>query len=331
MKITVVIRTYSREEFLKEALTSVQLQTHNDWEVLIFDDAGSISNFEIYQKFKKQNSTKRVVYISTSTPYDLFKNSWILSPKLAKGEVLVRLDDDDLLVDDALEFIVNTYTNHSDLDFSYGSSIFFKDRTLENICQSQTPLEAPKTKDIWEGYLFGHPYNNPWRFKHDHFEEPQHYTSIIHCSKANIMCIYHTYVMRTESVRKVVDQITMTSNFVDDLEFLGSLDNLGLKHTSIKRILSYVRIHDQGRVTDREKSVDGTTLWDDILHIRDKVDFLRTDGFQSNILTDEIDGNFNEGYVTSKHQIHFREYKRKIEILTGKIVDDTKIDWRKFV
>jgi glycosyltransferase involved in cell wall biosynthesis len=331
MKITVVVRTYNREEFLKEALTSIQLQTHTDWEVLIFDDAGSTSNFEIYQRFRKQNSDKRVVYLTTSTPYDLFKNSWILSPKLAEGDVIVRLDDDDLLVDDALEFISNTYTNHSELDFSYGSSIFFRDSTLESICQSQTPIEPPKTKDIWEGYLHGHPYNNPWRFKHDHYEEPQYYTSIIHCSKANIMCIYHTYVMRTESVRKVLEKLTVTSNFVDDLEFLGSLDNLGLKHTSIKRILSYVRIHDQGRVTDKQNSVDGTNLWDNILYIRDKVDFLRTDNFQSNLLMDEIDGNFNEGIITSKHQSHFSQYKRKIEILTGKIIDDTKIDWRKFV
>jgi autotransporter strand-loop-strand O-heptosyltransferase len=322
MKITVVVRTYNREEFLKEALTSIQLQTHTDWEVLIFDDANSTSNFEIYQNFKKQNLDKRVVYLTTSTPYDLFKNSWLHSPKLAEGELIVRLDDDDLLVDDAFEFISNTYTIHSDLDFSYGSSILFKGNTLESVFQSQTPIEAPKTKDIWEGYLHGHPHNNPWRFKHDYYEEPQNHTSIIHCSKANIMCVYHTYVMRVSSVLKVLDKITMTSNFVDDLEFLGSLDNLGLKHTSIKRILSYVRVHDQGRVTDKEKSVDGITLWDDILRIRDKVDFLRPNKFQSNLLTNDIDGNFNEGVITSKHQSHFTQYKRKIEILTGKIIDD---------
>ena len=115
MKITVVVRTYNREEFLKESLTSIQLQTHTDWEVLIFDDAGSTSNFEIYQTFKNQNSDKRVVYITTSTPYDLFKNSWLHSPKLAEGELIVRLDDDDLLVDDALEFISNTYTKYFNL------------------------------------------------------------------------------------------------------------------------------------------------------------------------------------------------------------------------
>jgi hypothetical protein len=41
----------------------------------------------------------------------------------------------------------------------------------------------------------------------------------------------------------------MTSNFVDDLEFLGSLDYLGLGQTSVKKILTYVRVHKDGRVS----------------------------------------------------------------------------------
>ena len=143
--------------------------------------------------------------------------------------------------------------------------------------------------------------------------------------KANIMCIYHTYVMRTSALLKVIDKFEITSNFVDDLEVMGSLDYLGLAHTSIKRILTYVRNHNFRKLTDSD------TLWDDILEIRDKVEFLRTDNFVSNIFTDNIDGNFNEGQITSKNQSYFKEYKKKIESLTTKPIDSTKIDWRKFV
>ena len=58
MKVTVIVRTYNRPEFLKQALTSIQLQTHKDWEVIIFDDGASDINFNIYKNFKQINLDK---------------------------------------------------------------------------------------------------------------------------------------------------------------------------------------------------------------------------------------------------------------------------------
>jgi len=313
MKVTVVVRTYKRPLFLKEALASIHLQTHKDWEVLIFDDGGLSETFSIYKDFKESNKDKRVLFFSSNQPYYYFKKSWTIAPLISEGEIMVRLDDDDFLDRYSLEFLSNTYTTHSDLDFSYGSTVFFENDKLKNKVITQTPLEPPKTKDIWEGYLVGHPWNNPWRFKMNHYEEPRNYTSIIHCSKANIMCVYHTYVMRTSSVLKVLDKLSVISNFVDDLEVMGSLDYLGLKHTAIKKSLTYCRIHNDGRVTDKQTEVEGQTLWNNILMIRDKVDFLRTEGFQSNIYLEEIEGNSNQQEIKESEYIEFSEYIKEIQ------------------
>ena len=38
MKVTIVVRTFKRPEFLKQALSSIQLQTYDNWEVILFDD-----------------------------------------------------------------------------------------------------------------------------------------------------------------------------------------------------------------------------------------------------------------------------------------------------
>ena len=132
MKVTVVVRTYNRPLFLKEALASIHLQTHKDWEVLIFDDGGLSETFEIYKDFKNQNKDKRILFFSSNEPYYYFKKSWTTAPKLAEGEIMVRLDDDDILEKDTLEFLSNTYTQHKDLDFSYGSTIFFEGDELKN-------------------------------------------------------------------------------------------------------------------------------------------------------------------------------------------------------
>jgi glycosyltransferase involved in cell wall biosynthesis len=319
MKVTVVVRTCNRPEFLKEALASVQLQTHQDWEVLIFDDSASDENVAIYKWFKNNNPNKRIMYITTMQSYDMFGNSWLLAPDLAYGEIMVRLDDDDILASDCLTFLSEVYTLNSELDFSYGSSVFFSENTLTNFVETKNPFEHEKSKAQWAAYTIpnNHPWDTPWAFIQDYYSEPTPFTSIIHAAKANALCVYHTYTMRTSSVKKVKDKISITSNFVDDLEFLGSLDYLGLGHNSIKKVLAYVRTHNLGRVSDYNKTVNGTNMYQENFRVRDKVDHLRTSGFLSKIIPINHKDNFNNGidaYVTN----NFKNITSNIENILSK-------------
>ena len=313
MKVTVVVRTYNRPNLLREALASIFLQSHTDWEVLIFDDAASIDNFKIYNDFKSICGDRRVMYLTTKHSHDLFQNSWLIAPDLAKGDIMVRLDDDDLLVEDALEFLVNTYTKNPELEFSYGSSVTFNENELGDLIQTNTPFEHPKTHHEWAAYTIPNnaPWNNPWAFYRDHYAEARHLTSIIHCAKDNMFCVFHTYAMRTASVKRVKDKITITSKFVDDLEFMGSLDYLGLGHTSIKKILTYVRIHNQGRVSDGGVVVDNTNIFNESFRVRDKVDEIRPSGFLSKVIPLDAPDDFNNG-ITDSLRDAFNSYRQRI-------------------
>jgi glycosyltransferase involved in cell wall biosynthesis len=313
MKVTVVVRTYNRPNLLKEALVSIFLQSHTDWEVLIFDDSASLDNFKIYNDFKSMCGERRVMYLTTKQSHDLFQSSWLIAPDLAEGEIMVRLDDDDLLAEDALEFLVNTYTKNPELEFSYGSSVTFDGNNLGNVIQTNTPFEHPKTHHEWAAYTIPNnkPWRDPWAFYRDYYPEARHLTSIIHCAKDNMFCVFHTYVMRTASVKRVKDKITMTSKFVDDLEFMGSLDYLGLGYTSIKKILTYVRIHTQGRVSDGGVVVDNTNIFNENFRIRDKVDELRPSGFLSKVIPLDAPDNFNSG-VDDTLKTQFSSYKQRI-------------------
>ena len=313
MKVTVVVRTYNRPEFLKEALVSIQLQTHTDWEVLIFDDSASVENFNIYNKFKDTNSDKRIMYITTKQSHDLFQNSWLLAPDLAEGELMVRLDDDDILAEDALEFLSNTYTKNPELEFSYGSAVTFNETELGHLIQTNTCYDHAKTKHEWAAYTITNnkPWREPWAFYRDYYEEPKHFTSIIHCAKDNAFCVFHTYVMRTSSIKRVKDKIVMTSKFVDDLEFMGSLDYLGLGQASIKKILSYVRIHNSGRISDNGRITDNTNIFNENFRIRDKVDEMRPSGFLSKVIPLDAPDNKNQG-VTNELKDNFKAYMTTI-------------------
>jgi hypothetical protein len=232
---------------------------------------------------------------------------------LAMGEIIVRLDDDDLLAEDTLEFLSNTYEKNPELDFSYGSSLTFSDNGIGDVIQTNTCFDHPKTHHEWAPYTVpnNNPWYHPWAFYRDYYEEPRHFTSIIHCAKDNCFCVFHTYVMRTSSVKRVKDKITMTSKFVDDLEFMGSLDYLGLGHTSIKKILTYVRIHNQGRVSDGGLIVDNTNIFNENFRIRDKVDEIRPSGFLSKVIPLDAPDNFNNG-VTDNLRATFNSYRQRI-------------------
>jgi glycosyltransferase involved in cell wall biosynthesis len=313
MKVTVILRTFNRPEFLKEALASIQLQTHTNWEVIIFDDGATDINFNIYKNFKQTHSDKRVLYLTSSEPRGLYKPSWLIAPDLAEGELMVRLDDDDLLAEDCLEFLVKVYTENPELEFSYGSAATFNESELGELIQTNTCFDHPKTKHEWAAYTIpnNNPWYEPWAFYRDYYAEPRHFTSIIHCAKDNAFCVFHTYVMRTSSVKRVKHKITITSNFVDDLEFMGSLDYLGLGQASIKKILSYIRVHNSGRISDSGKLIDGTTIFNENFRIRDKVDHLRTSGFLSKVIPVMDPDNQNQG-VTNELRDKFSSYKHRI-------------------
>lgn len=313
MKITAIVRTYDRPEFLKEALISIQLQTYNNWEVIIFDDAASDKNFSIYKRFKASNPSNKISYYTSHTSYDLFKNSWLIGPELSEGEIMVRVDDDDILLEDTFEFLSKIYLENTELEFSYGSSAFFNQDGLVSIIETKNPFEHQYTKDIWAPYSIpnNHPWKEPWMWYYNFYKNPQPYTSIIHAAKANQLSIYHTYVMRTSSVKRIKDKISMTSNFVDDLEFFGSLDYLGLGHNSLKKVLTYVRMHDEGKVSDKNKVIFNTNMFDENFRVRDKVDELRTSGFLSKIIPIDNKLNINNGIDESLKQ-NFCKLKEKI-------------------
>lgn len=315
MKISIIIRTFNRPLLLKQALASISLQSYKNWEVIIFDDSnGGKDILNIIQNFRELTPNNTTLYLNSNSPRYFFKKSWEISPQIVQGEVMVRLDDDDLLSENSLKLISKIYTEHPLLDYSYGSCIVFEEDKLINKMITQTPLEAPKTRDIWAGYLESHPWREPWSWVTNYYDKPRHYTSIIHCSKASIMCSYHTYVIRTSSALSVLNKFNIVSNHVDDLEAMGSLDYLGLRHTSLKSTLSYVRKHDSGRVTD-----DNQLIINELLKVRDKVEYLRHENFTSNVYLENIKDNNQIEEISNSDRSNFKQYFNKVKLKANQL------------
>jgi glycosyltransferase involved in cell wall biosynthesis len=282
MKITAVVRTHNRKNFLKECLSSISIQTHKNWEAIIFDDGGDESNYQIYRDFKSNHADKRIVYITSLMSLDLKKKSWIYQTSISEGDLIIRVDDDDIFHEDSFSYISKIYKTIPILDFSFGSSATFLDleKDITNIYYNKFPSDH-KTKSAWGPYVY--PVEKHWMWFENYYSEEIAFTSIIHASRKNIMTIYHPYVMRKKSLTNLTDLQGPTFDFFDDLEFLGSLEYKGLNYSALNKILIFCRTHSQDRRMNNSGISGGTDLKKEIEKIRDLVDLIRPNNFLPSI------------------------------------------------
>lgn len=106
--VSIIIPTYNRAELLKRAIESVLNQTYdNIIEIIITDDGSTDNTKEIVEEFKKRDS--RIIYsINTKYPHGPTgnKNNGL---DLATGEFIGILDDDDVLLPNAISDLIEVY------------------------------------------------------------------------------------------------------------------------------------------------------------------------------------------------------------------------------
>ncbi|MDF1884307.1 glycosyltransferase, partial [Sulfurimonas sp. SAG-AH-194-C21] len=119
MKISVIIPTYNRYEFLQRAIESVLGQTYQADEIIVIDDGSSDNTSQILQKFP-------------NIKYIYQKNSGVSSArnlgiKNASFEWIAFLDSDDEWIDSKLQEQVLFHKDNSDVLMSYTDEIWLRD------------------------------------------------------------------------------------------------------------------------------------------------------------------------------------------------------------
>ncbi len=101
--VTIAIPTYNRLDFLKEAVASALKQTYTNIEVIVCDDGSAIDVGDVLKKAFEDERLKVIRNeINRGRPYT--RNRLVHE---AKGEYILWLDDDDILLDDTLKEYVN--------------------------------------------------------------------------------------------------------------------------------------------------------------------------------------------------------------------------------
>ncbi len=115
-KVSVIIPTYNREQFIVETINSVLNQTYKDFEIIVVDD-GSTDNTKIkLEQFKskikliEQKNSERAVARNNGT-----KNS--------TGQYVAFLDSDDIWIKNKLEKQVEILDSKSEVILTYGQCL----------------------------------------------------------------------------------------------------------------------------------------------------------------------------------------------------------------
>jgi len=89
--VSVVIPTYNRSLYLKQAIESVQGQTYDNWELVIIDDGSTDDTFDIVKKYSERD--KRIKYFrQENAGVAAARNAGISQ---SHGVWIAFLDDDD--------------------------------------------------------------------------------------------------------------------------------------------------------------------------------------------------------------------------------------------
>ena len=111
-KISIIMTLYNQENYIKLAYASIQKQELKDIEIILVDDASTDNSSTIVKELMEND--KRIVYIKNDINRKTFysRNEGIL---VAKGEYILVIDPDDLLINNILIKAYETAKNN-DLD-----------------------------------------------------------------------------------------------------------------------------------------------------------------------------------------------------------------------
>ena len=148
MKVSVVIPLYNAEKFLGVCLESLLIQTFTDFEVIVVDDCSTDSSVAIAESYVERFDGRLKIFTlpqNTGNP-SIPRNEGL---KFSRGEYVYFMDDDDLLVDTALETLYNFAQSYRadvvymERGFHCGEEILPETFTAAAWDKTLTPIDRP--------------------------------------------------------------------------------------------------------------------------------------------------------------------------------------------
>lgn len=253
-KVSVIIPVYNTEEFLEEAIASIQRQTLQDIEIIIINDGSTDNSWQIIKKLSQKDQRIRL-YSQDNQGLSATRNRGI---DLALGHYIYFMDSDDFLDPRALERCFNKCISHQ-LDFvlfdaevlnemnssininlNYNRAQYTKEDTLYKGCELLELLLKTKcyTPSVCLNFInkdYLKQINN--LFLPGIIHEDQLFTSILYLEAKRVMCLHKSFFKRRIRPNSIMTQQfslkNINSYFIISDHLIVYADN----HLPIKNII----------------------------------------------------------------------------------------------
>ena len=154
MKISVLVPVFNVEAYVAECIESVVNQTHKDFELILVNDGSTDRSQAICAQYVLHHPGK-IRSISTENKGPLHARSKAI--EAATGDILVFLDGDDCLRNDALEQIAGCFHVHScDMVlFNTGTCEGFPTREITHALENGAVFELASKKQLYRQLILG--------------------------------------------------------------------------------------------------------------------------------------------------------------------------------
>lgn len=153
-RVSVVMSVFNDAETLRSAIASIHSQTLQDWQLIIIDDGSTDATPTIIREYSQHDERIQVQTNSVNQGLALSLNrGW----RIAKSDLIARMDADDLSHPDRLAQQVAFLETHQEIDV-LGTSALIKNKIGEILGCSHRPTESNvlASRIMWENPFF-HP------------------------------------------------------------------------------------------------------------------------------------------------------------------------------
>ena len=152
--LSIVVNNYNYEQYLEEALESVFSQLYNQDEVIVVDDGSSDNSLAVLEGYQLEGKLTLIAQQNQGQMAAV-----VTGINAAKGEIVVLLDSDDVLLDGYLKRLREIYRQNRVVSFVFTQPEVFG-ANQSTVRETQAILDrmrfpsGPVGRSIWAAILF---------------------------------------------------------------------------------------------------------------------------------------------------------------------------------